>query len=74
MAKAYYTSNTTDVDGWTHVGTYEAKNVRGVQLLLMYVIVQSYGGIKKRERSTIWVHVQKEVIKKQHFSNNCFSE
>ena len=27
VAKTY----TTDVDGWTHVGTYKAKNVRGVQ-------------------------------------------
>lgn len=27
VAKTY----TTDIDGWTHVGTYNAKNVRGVQ-------------------------------------------
>ena len=27
VAKTY----TTDIDGWTHVGTYKAKNVRGVQ-------------------------------------------
>jgi Sad1 / UNC-like C-terminal len=27
VAKTY----TTDVDGWTHVGTYKAKNIRGVQ-------------------------------------------